>query len=343
MMNVIRRVFGGGQIVVCPRCLERIQTKGEAKEQCSSCAWEVPLQYIRRFNESPPLFMQVFGWSNHGKTMFLRGLQLVLRDAMNRYWESYSYRMYANRDIDYNREVAQKQRQGKEAGATQKRALEQNEVFITDLFSMERWGNRMLVIMDQPGEYFQNFEIPLQEIPFLLNTPTSVMLISLPDMLDDKRNAPAERVDDLLQFYLVALENEGVNFKKERRKLIVVFNKADITPGLPKNLGDYVRNDDIWQKIEANEPVVNPLNGLALAEYLERMERVSEDIKHWISNDTRNVPGGQNFMRVLNQNNLDARFAVISATGGEVENGGVRLSPRRVLDPFFWALEFQSY
>lgn len=340
-MNFIRRILGySGKKVVCPRCLERIGVKEDQAKLCDNCGWGIPLQYIRSFDEAPPIFIQVFGWTNHGKTLFLDTLRLVLMD-MHAVWDNFRYQSFTQMDMEKERELQAERRRGILAAGTQRRERDQNEVYIMNLRGMERWGSRMLVVMDHPGEYFENFSVPVKEIPFLINTPTTIMLISLPDIVDDSKNSAGERIDQLFQIYLAALENEGVNWKKERRKLIVVLTKADITAGMPQNMRNYLMEDNIWRSIESNTRM-NPLDSIAVAEYLERMERVSNDIRHWIRSDRKNVPGGANFINLIDDYNIDARFTIMSATGGEVEQGGINISPRRVLDPFFWALEFQS-
>jgi hypothetical protein len=339
-MNIIKSIFGGGPKIVCPRCLERITVKGDSVQTCANCGWRIPVQYVRTFDDAPPIFIQVFGWTNHGKTLFLDTLRLVLID-MHALWDNFRYQSFTQLDMDKERELQAERRKGVMAPGTQRLERDQNEVYIMNLRGMERWGNRMLVIMDHPGEYFERYEVPVNEIPFLINTPTTVMLISLPDVIDDETNSSGERIDQLFQIYLAALENEGVDWQKDRRKLVIVFTKADITQGLPSNLRNYLMEDAIWSTIDSNKRA-SPLDNVRVAEYLERMQRVSDDIRHWIRTDRKHVPGGANFVNLIDDYNIDARFTMMSATGGEIEQGGVSISPRRVLDPFFWALEFQS-
>jgi len=341
-MNIMKRIFGGGPRVVCPRCLTQISVRETGKQNCTNCGWEIPLEYVQNFNEAPPIFIQVFGWTNHGKTMFLDTLRLVLMD-MGVLWDRFRYQSFTQLDLDKERELSAERRRGVLASNTQRRERDQNEVYIMNLRGMERWGDRMLVVMDHPGEFFETYDVPVQEVPFLINTPTTVMLISLKDVIDDDSNSAGERVDQLFQIYLSALTREGVNWKNERRKLIVVLTKADMMRDLmPENLQNYLLDDDVWASIESSNHI-DPLTSTDMAEYLERMDRVSNEIKRWLATDRKNIPGGKNFINLIDDYNIDARFTMMTATGQSAIDGELPISPRRVLDPFFWALEFQSY
>jgi hypothetical protein len=87
---------------------------------------------------------------------------------------------------------------------------------------------------------------------------------------------------------------------------------------------------------------MQPMNSLAMAHYLESMGRVSDAICEWIQ---RHDPHGRVFVRLAQSENIELRFSLISSTGAEVGADGklpVAMEPRRVLDPYFWALELQS-
>lgn len=342
---MIKNWFGRKKSVICPRCLVPVMVGKEIGDRrCNNCSLEIPGGYIENFEVSPPIFMQVFGWTKHGKTLFLDTLRLTLM-TMHPIWPNdYFYEGFTQLDLDKDREIRAIRQRGIMADSTQARTRDQNEVYIMNLRNMERWKNRMLVIMDHPGEYFEDLSVPVAEIPFLVNTPTTVMLISLPDILDDSQNTAGESIDQLFSIYAATLRKNKVDFKKEKRKLIIVFTKADKTKGLPANLKHYLMDDSIWSSID-NVKQSEMLTSFRVAEYLERMQRVSDEIAHWIQTDSRNVPGGANFIGLMNNYNVDYRFTLMSATGQDIskeDEGKFNITPRRVLDPFFWALEFQS-
>lgn len=320
--------------IVCPRCLESIPVKKDAGA-CPRCHYPIPIGYLQNYEYAPPIFIQVFGWTAHGKTMFLDVLRLILLD-MSAVWSAYIHEPLTRLDLEHQRALRTDRQQGNPPGSTPKKDRDQNEVYIMLLKNMERWQSRMLVVMDHAGERFETFDqVPVQEIPYLLNTPTTIMLISLPDM---EREGRGESMDQLLHIYLETMRKNNVDFKKMYRKLVIVFTKADLIKDLPANLRYYLMDDDTWQFVTYPTQAL-PLNPQSLAEYLERMGRVSDEIRNWI----QTLVGGTNLVRLIESYNIDARYSLISATGQDLEiSGGANIVPRRVLDPFFWALEFQS-
>ena len=201
---------------------------------------------------------------------------------------------------------------------------------------MERWGGRTLVTRDCAGDTFDHLEIPKQHAPLLLHIPTAFMFISLPDL----PNSDGRSIDMLMNNYINTLMKYGVDFTKERRKLVVVFTKADLIEDLPANLRNYVFSDPLWEALSTPSSV-EPMNAKAMAEYLEIMERVSDVIRDWSEKDALSKA----FVSLAENKNIEMRFSLISSTGGSVNDDGSLLEdlkPCRVLDPYFWALELQS-
>ena len=109
---------------------------------------------------------------------------------------------------------------------------------------------------------------------------------------------------------------------------------------LPANLRNYLINDPLWAAINARG-VVSQLDTVSMQNYVETMMRVSDAIQDWVGQSS----SGKNFIRSAKEKNIELRFSLISSTGTAVGEGNKMvesLSPRRVLDPFFWALELQS-
>lgn len=341
-MNFFRR---GKKEVVCPGCLARVRVTDETKQTCPNCSREIPIIYIQDYEKAPPIYIQVFGWTGHGKTFFLDSLRLIMM-GMNPLWSNsgYYYQSLTQLDLETETALLNERQKGVPAGSTQRKTRDQNEVYIMKLQSMALWGSRMLVIMDQPGENFEKLAVPVKEIPYLVNTETTIMLISLNDLIANG----GQNVAQLLNIYIQALLNAKVNFAKARRKLVIALTKADKIKGLPVSLKNYLADDTVWPIVDGTMRVKRPLEGIALEEYLERMTHVSDEIENWIRTDVRNVPGGGAMMAMLKQYNIEARFTLHSATGQELssevvgEESGFNIAPRRVLDTFLWALEFQS-
>ena len=315
---------------ICPYCLTSIRS-WKAPMSCPDCGKSLPVQYIDEFENHPPFFTQVFGWTRVGKTVFLSALTLMLV-KMTKIWRRYNFA--AATDISQRKvqEINEFIAKGSMPQPTQPGP---QDVYIMILEGMERWGSRALVTRDCAGEVFDNLEVPVEQAPYLLNAPTTFMLISLPDLPSGGRS-----MDMLMNNYINTLMKHKVNFNKEPRKLVVVLTKADIIKNLPANLRNYLLSDPLWAAINSPSEA-KQLDTIAMQEYIEVMGRVSAAIKDWIQRDA----SGKNFVRLAEKKNIDMRFSLISSTGAPVEGGDsmpVALSPRRVLDPYFWALELQS-
>lgn len=343
VMRFFRR---GKKDVVCPGCLAQVRVSDEFNQTCPSCGKPIPTIYIQRYDDAPPIIISIFGWSNHGKTFFLDALRLILME-MSPLWPGYFYQSLTQLDLDTERMLREARRQGRNTEATQRRTRDQNEAYVMLLEHVALWDSRMLVMMDHPGESFENMGIPTSEIPYLVGTETTVMLVSLPDLI-----AGHGSLNQLLTIYIDALTKQKVNFRKgPRRRLIIAFTQADrMIKALPQPLQVYLQDDEVWPMINSDKELTQHWDEQVMEEYVERMKRVSDEISKWMSRDNRNVPGGTATLAMIAQYNLDARFTIMTATGGQLNattdndtrQAGFNIAPRRVLDTFLWALEFQS-
>jgi hypothetical protein len=324
-------MFFNRRKIICPYCLAEIRGASKNLESCPGCKNSLPIQYVHDYETNQPFFVQVFGWSQVGKTVFLSALTLMLV-KMSNVWPKYASAAATNASQVKVREINEYLAKGHMPNPTQ---LGPQEVYIMLLRNMERWGGRSLVTRDCAGEIFDNLEIPVDQAPFLLNAPTTFMLISLPDLTNSGHS-----IDMLMNNYINTLMKHRVDFKKDHRKLVVVFTKADKIQNLPPNLRHYLINDPLWAAVNAQGHVAQ-MDALAMQEYIEIMGRVSETIRDWINQNAT----GRTFIRLADEKNIDMRFSLISSTGAEVSGDHKmleQLAPRRVLDPYFWALELQS-
>lgn len=317
--------------VTCPYCL--ISTPaGKRGDSCQTCKALLPVQYVEGFTGQPPFFVQVFGWSQAGKTVFLQALTLMLV-KMSNVWPRYSYA--ALNDLSQRKvsEIHEFLQRGVMPAATQ---IGGQDAYIMALRNMERWGGRTLVTRDCAGEIFDTMDVPIEQAPYLINAPTTFMLIG---PHDDVSNMGGKSFDQLLNNYINTLISKKVNFGKQRRKLVVVFTKADQIRDLPPELRAYLINDPLWAAINARGTTLT-LDGDGMEEYIATMTSMSDVIRAWVNQDAV----GKNFLRLAENRNIDLRFSLISSTGEAVSTNNrlaTGLSPRRVLDPYFWALELE--
>lgn len=175
--------------LICPYCLSSTP-KGDYPLSCESCPHELPPLYVEdsdRFVVNP---VQVFGWTNHGKTVFLSAVTLML-DRLNIVMNSFSSIPVTEPSRRMLIDVRTYQKTGEMPPPT---PLGIDESYVMLLEGLERWGDRALVIRDCAGEVFDSIEVDVELAPFLLKTQTTFMVISLPDL----SLAPALSMDMLL-------------------------------------------------------------------------------------------------------------------------------------------------
>ncbi|MDW8300073.1 MAG: hypothetical protein RML95_12140 [Anaerolineae bacterium] len=289
------------------------------------------------YKDTPPFLVQVVGWSQTGKTVYLDALTLMLQRVV-RVWQDF-LSVAANDEAqthisNLNASMAQR---GELATVTQ-RGIQ--AVYIMLLKNMPRWGNRAMLVRDCAGEYFDTMKIPVDEVPYLLHAPTALLFVSLHDLAQP---GYGRTMDMLFNNYINTLLSHKFDFKRDPRSAVIVLSKGDKIPDLPNNLRQYLADDPIWHAT-ANPASVLKLNEKRMAEYVESMTRVSDFIQDWL---TWREPTAANMVRHARDRGLKLRFSVISSTGADVNPNDQRrlmdsLAPRRVLDPFFWAMEFQS-
>ena len=326
-----------GRFIYCPRCLKRLPIRSEVTQDmtCEGCQYLIPLAYITGCQESPPVFVQVFGLPGSGKTTFLDMLGLLIHD-MDHVWQESGYysRPLTQQTVEHTTTLLINRSQGVLAGSTPRRALNQTEVLIFDLRNLPHWGSRTLVIMDHAGEQFAQLNLDLADIPFLQHTPITILLLSLNDL-----TSAGKRVDDLVNSYLSTLKMYNVPLTRQRRQLIIAFSKADLLANLPPELSNYLSSDN------SHLSLINRRGNLQVSEgqlesYLQRMQQISGSIRNWVET----LPNGRNMLNMLTDAGVETRFTLISSTGSPLAftPGGSDLAPRprRVLDPFFWVLEY---
>lgn len=318
--------------VICPYCLGSTSPR-RASRACPTCKRKLPTQYTEGYSQQTPFFVQVFGWTGVGKTVFLQAMTLMLV-KMGNVWPRYTYA--ALNDVS-QRQVSAIYSQLAQGAMPAPTQLGEQDVYILALRDMVRWGGRTLVTRDCPGEIFDTMNVPLAQAPYLLRAPTTFMLIGPPG---DASNAGGRSCDQLLNNYINTLLSRGVNFSREARTLVVVLTKGDQIQNLPWELRKYLVEDPLWAAVNARAgaPVMDDEQ---MDEYVGNMWFINNRICDWLHGDV----AGKNFLRLAERRGIELRFAVISSTGEAASGPALStrgLSPRRVLDPYFWAMELQT-
>jgi hypothetical protein len=318
--------------------------KGITGHRCSnqSCARDLPHQFLARYEEAPALFVPMMGWTGAGKTTFLI-TATVMFDRAVQIWEDYSFEALTDETIHAVREARDAIVERRLPAPT---PMTVRDTYLCHLLAMPRWGSRSWVVRDVPGEHFQKFSIPEEQTSFVAKAKTVLLFVDLAGHLPEA-GAVAERrdrgmsIDELLKCYTNSLGGQGETFDKDQgRKVIIVLTKANHLQSLPDNLRSYLERDEL-QPLLLTDGNRKRLTDYDMACYMERLARVSSEIKEWISTQ----PGGEALLRHAKLNHIELRFCMIAAIPSGVDSQNVplgQLDPHRILDPVFWALELNS-
>jgi hypothetical protein len=265
-----------------------------------------------------------------GKTTFQDMLRFQLY-RMSKMWPDAFAMPITQEELEHKPIVNADRARGILDGATQKRSIDQNDVYIMRLMNMERWNSHFLVLMDFAGEQFAPLYISNDEIPLLSRVPVTIMMLSLRDMKSEGKT-----MEDVLYSYVMTLENQKI--KLARRQLIIVFNKADLISYLPQEVKAYLYYDTLYQQLRDQQWVPN-ISGKYLSQYLAQMEHISDILGQWVLS----VEGGAGLWAMLKNKRIGVRFCAISATGYQINNAVPKeLRPQRIFDPFFWVMEYYA-
>lgn len=322
--------FFRGNSIICPFCLTENRYSSKI-EKCLKCDFELPGQYVSNYQEAMPFYVQLIGWTRVGKTVYLQSLTLMLK-KMERFWgNNYVCSALTESTQEFMANVKTYEVEGEMPIPTQ---VKLHDAYIMLLQGMERWGGRTLVTRDVAGENFSSLQFPLEYMPYLIHVPTTLMMISIPDLRTEKKRS----VDDLMNFYVDTLTRHKKDHKSANLKVIIVLSKADkLKSELPDELRDYLENDPFSIRINENQFVDwNFMNS-----YMEKLYSISGKIKEWFIKQ----PGGQMLVSKATREGLSLEFTMISSTGTDPGPNAkmlVDLNPIRVLDPYFLALDFYS-
>ncbi|MBZ0297954.1 MAG: hypothetical protein K8L99_35705 [Anaerolineae bacterium] len=412
-MSFMKNVFGGGtKAVRCPRCLNINQIPNNRTNYvCDKrlidqhgtegdvCGYMFPDLYVQHYGEAEHAPIQVFGWTSHGKTVYLHVLRRMLME-LGQVWSNYKYTAISDGDVELSRWLRKEMENGVMPPATQWMQLRENYIYIMQLDNMVRWHSRFLMVMDHAGEHFETqADLEVHHMPYLTNKNTAtLMVVSIPRLrgtligkeaaeyrqlelqsIKQDLEVPAlprgehfgRSMDELLTNYIQAMitydkqeavRNQGGGLLqrgkqiydkiRQRRKLVVVLTMADaMIQDLPPRLSDYLVNDDTWD-ILFDRRYTEAFDSTYMEKYMARMRKVSDAIRDWLWHDMRDI-GGDQFVKSLESQNIEARFTLVSSLGhNEVSlreeihgqpSRGMKVAPKRVLDPFFWLLEYQKF
>jgi hypothetical protein len=337
---MLKNLFGSTKSILCPYCLAKINFRdGDKIDRCPSgmgkngCGSELPAKYVMKFEEMQPCYTQLIGWSQVGKTVYLQALTAMLFNLGVVWKDDFAPSAQTEATLKYNRNVKKYMANGQMPPATQ---LQLQDAYIMQLEKMARWGSRTLVLRDVAGEHFNELQFPVLQTPYLIHVPTTLMLISIDDL--QRQNVT---MDELMNSYIQTLMKFDPRYGVTKRNVIVVLTKADlIVQQLNETLQTYL-SEDPFVKVLVNPDDAEEMGDKEMEAYMKKLKAISDEIQKWV----KGQQGGQTLIALARNEKIELRFTIVSSTGGAVGGDNQMrhaINPTRVLDPFFWALEFQS-
>ncbi|PYQ68316.1 MAG: hypothetical protein DMF53_00395 [Acidobacteria bacterium] len=286
--------------------------------------------------------LEVFSQAGHGKSSYLWSLLYMLR-KMSIVWPDY----LCTPQDEATKEALKGIHESVHGALLPASGPAANKHrYELHLQSMERWGDRKLIVWDWPDPVFAaSLDGNRSERTNWL--APALWLVSLQDLGEVRAEILDMLFDDLMRTRIL----QGFAAYTRPFRLVVVLTKADAIPNLPPSLRQYLKDDPLRDAVRSEVSLLSPplpfpseplrLKDESLREYLGRLALVHQEIHHWL--ETTLV--GHMLIRRAAAYHVELRFSIVSATGsGLVDGQSLQLpwTPRRVLDPLFWALELDS-
>jgi len=291
----------------------------------------------------PLTTLEVFGQPGHGKSSFLWSVCYMLR-KMNLVWPDY---LCWTQD-DETEKALKAIHENVDLGRLPARGGKELRYDLL-LKSMERWGEKRMVVWDWPDPVFSSASSNGARKEGINWGAPAWWLVSLPDL----KHVQVDYLDLVFDDLVRSRIRQGYSVYSRPFRLVLVLTKGDAIPDLPSPIREYLKKDPLGAALRTEESLLRPaqpeaatasplrLGAEPLRIYLGTLANADKMIREWFDSTL----SGHMLLRRAAEYHVDLRFAVVSATGsGFVESGELQFpwSPRRVLDPLFWAMEFDS-
>ena len=295
--------------------------------------------------------VEIFAASGHGRTSYLWALLYMLRQ-IGQVWPGV---VCWPRD-EATGEALKAVHENLRLGRLPRRGFESEKRYALELRSLRPWGPQRLVIFDRPDPVFAPQRSD-QDAPFLINWRAQILwLLSLSDLdqLDSRH------LDITLEDLLRARNLAAPSIQLRPFRLVVALTKSDAVPDLPPELRCFLKEDPIAKTVtfdhtnafradlggetelgETLRQASTVQRDKLLELYLVAMQEIDRVARDWLAE----TQGGRNLIRRAEDYGVELRVCVVSATGSGILSEsrlGTAWSPRRVLDPYFWALELEK-
>lgn len=312
--------------VKCPFCASSHGTEVE----CFKTGETIPRSFIRNAHKVKPLWLLTAGFTRHGKSTFI-GMQTLHLATMCSVLPGMFYR----HSDDPTKKAIQKMRQNAINGEQVERTQIDgpNRPLLFNIHNIPGFGSRALVLYDLPGQLFDSFEMTQEHGSIFKQVSTLWFVVSLTDLQHDDSG---RTITDLFDVYVNGMERIGVDLSDWT--LIVIYTKADKCRSLMDNdeyLQDYLA--DCPMKAIQTEP--DSAEVWDLEAYIAEMEEISRHLEIFTR---KHVPDGIPFIQMVKSMDMNLVFSINTALGANPDENGKMATmpePKRVIDPFLWALK----
>jgi|CXWL01.1.fsa_nt_gi hypothetical protein len=315
-------------VIHCPFCLKENPYTG-INRNCS-CGKEAPAAYINEISETKPLWVHTVGFTGHGKTVYL-SLLMSFIEKIAYIWTGSYYRPLNDDALVHIQECREKIREGAMPIKTMHQADFPTPV-LTQLKGMKRWQDRCLIMHDLAGEDYATIQNTSEAGKFIKFAPTSLFLVSLSEL---GTNGNHQNISDLFNIYISALDRMGA--PSVGRNIIIVFTKADVLDNLPKQVLQYLSEDQLWDDLSKLKR--HDFNETYMESYVQFMHYISNELRQFTIDK---IDAGLQLISAAEGKGINLRFCVTSALGSPTNSQNamtVPISPKRIFDPLFWILE----
>jgi len=324
-------------MIRCPYCLEIVDPTVENKDHTpvyicpnNECKAALPRDLVEK--KIPQATIGLVGFTGHGKTVYLTSLFYILkilrRDKRNPWGEDFNWESLDDNTHKIMCEHVPLFEASKLPDSTPENFPHPALIQFTNT---PFFKNYFLSFYDTAGRVYEETEKIAETGRFVAHSEVVLFIISIKDC----GTSWADKMESLLETYIRAVYDKLRVDLKKNQHLIVVLTKADSLIRLPTGLKNFLQNGSYeWYLV--NNP--NEEKSIVRAKVRELKEH-SRGIKEWL--EKNNCRG---FTNLAKQKFKSVEYTIVSSTGAEPI--GNRLAtklkpqdPKRVLDPFLWALE----
>jgi len=224
--------------------------------------------------------------------------------------------------------------------------------FALHLRNMNPWGERQFVIWDAPDLAFTPERLGTTGTPRQVswNKPF-FWFLSLSDLDEVRARFLDLELDELIR----VRHASGEVAREYPLRVVIVLTKGDAIGDLPPNLRCFLKEDPLARalatseggpfrardELELEQPIgmnADYPEGDPISAYFRARNQIDELARDWM----RSNSSGRALLARADDMNVKLKFSLVSATGSGFISGrqlATAWSPRRVLDPYFWALE----